>query len=164
MRWGCHKHSLEQKRSLMKLTLSRNIIATSSKRKIVSPYCIHRETPLRPSVLNVYQYTYLNCSLSLHVLAVYDSVGNPTHTTNSMVSSSGLPHSSIKACEYQIASYIKTSIVSIDLIHTKWLICYTISDHTMVDYGCNTQRSSFQVMWGCHMRLQSELGMQFAPY
>ena len=100
MRWGCHKHSLEQKRSLMKLTLSRSIVATSSKRKMLSPYCIDREAPLRPSVLNVYQYTYLNCSLSLHVLAVYDSVGNPTHTTNSMVSSSGLPHSSIKACEY----------------------------------------------------------------
>ena len=76
-------------------------------KKMLSPYCIDRETPLRPSVLNVYQYTYLNCSLSLHVLAVYDSVGNPTHTTNSMVSSSGPPHSSIKACEYQIASYIK---------------------------------------------------------
>ena len=61
----------------MKLTLSRNIIATSSKRKMLSPYCIDRETPLRPSVLNVYQYTYLNCSLSLHVLAVYDSVATP---------------------------------------------------------------------------------------
>ena len=120
MRWGCHGHLLKQRRSLMKLTLSRNIIATSSKRKMLSPYSIHRETPLRPSVLNVYQYTYLYCSLSLHVLAVYDSVGSPTHTTNSMVSSSGLPHSSIKACEYQIASYIKTSIISIDRIHTKW--------------------------------------------